>query len=276
MNPWIYHEEFWEMDLGIKGKVALVIGGTQGIGLACSQALAAEGTKVFTVSRNQKNIDDAVASIKAEGGEAAGVPADCLTKEGIEDALAGVRKAYGSPDIFVYIPYATIMGRIEDVTDEDFAAGDNSMVLQFMRLCRAVLPHMKEQRWGRIVTIGSMAVRQTHRHVPHAVPNAYRLAAIGLSKTMSDEYAQYGITVNTVATGSIATENFKTTFREIAERNNEDYEEMLVKKSANIPAKRFGTPEEMAAVCAFLCSAPASYVTGTTILVDGGKVEVPI
>jgi 3-oxoacyl-[acyl-carrier protein] reductase len=248
------------MDLGIRDRIALIIGGTQGIGL----------------SRNQKNVDDAIASIKAAGGEASGVAADCLTKEGIERALSAVRETYGEPDILVYIPYCTILGRIEEVTDEDFAAGDNSIVMQFMRLCRSMLPHMKEQRWGRIVTIGSMAVRQIHRHVPHAVPNAYRLAAIGLSKTMSDEYAEFGITVNTVATGSIATENFKNTFREIAKHNNEDYDEMLVKKASNIPAKRFGTPEEMAAVCTFLCSAHASYVTGTTILVDGGKVEVPI
>jgi 3-oxoacyl-[acyl-carrier protein] reductase len=135
---------------------------------------------------------------------------------------------------------------------------------------------MKAQRWGRIVTVGSMAVRQIHRHVPHTVPNAYRLAAIGLSKTIADEVAEFGITVNTIGTGSIATENFISTFREIADRNGEDYDEMLVKKAANIPMKRFGKPEEMAAACAFLCSELAGYITGVTLLVDGGKVEVPI
>jgi 3-oxoacyl-[acyl-carrier protein] reductase len=264
------------VDLGIRNKVALVIGGTLGIGLASAEALAAEGAKVFVTSRKQENVDGAVNRIKGAGHEAGGHAADALTKEGLDAVLAALRETYGDPDIVVYVPYATIMGRFDQVSDEDFAAGDNAMVMQFARLVRATLPHMKAQRWGRIVTVGSMAVRQIHRHVPHTVPNAYRLAAIGLSKTIADEVAEFGITVNTIGTGSIATENFISTFREIADRNGEDYDEMLVKKAANIPMKRFGKPEEMAAACAFLCSELAGYITGVTLLVDGGKVEVPI
>jgi 3-oxoacyl-[acyl-carrier protein] reductase len=264
------------MDLGIRGKVALIIGGTLGIGRSSAEALAADGAKVFVTSRRQENVDSAVDLIRSAGGEADGFAADALTKEGLDAVLDALRQTWGSPDIVVYVPYATIMGRFEEVGDDDFAAGDNAMVTQFARLVRATLPHMKAQRWGRIVTVGSMAVRQIHRHVPHTVPNAYRLAAIGLSKTIADEVAEYGVTVNTIATGSIATENFLTTFRDIAARNGEDYDEMLVKKAANIPMKRFGKPEEMGAACAFLCSDLAGYITGVTLLVDGGKVEVPI
>jgi 3-oxoacyl-[acyl-carrier protein] reductase len=221
-------------------------------------------------------VDEAVKLIEDAGGVAAGFAADALTKNGLDSVLDALRTTWGLPNIVVYVPYATIMGRFEQVDDDDFAAGDNAMVTQFARLVRATLPHMKEQRWGRIVTVGSMAVRQIHRHVPHTVPNAYRLAAIGLSKTIADEVAEYGITVNTIATGSIATENFLDTFRDIAARNGEDYDQMLVQKAANIPMKRFGKPEEMGAACAFLCSEPAGYITGVTLLVDGGKVEVPI
>ena len=261
------------MDLGIKGKVAFVTGGTLGIGRACSFALAREGAKVVPVSRNQANVDAVVAQIREAGGEASGVAADCLTAEGMEAAVREATAAFGPPDIGVYIPYATINGKFDEVGEAELMEGNNSLVMRFFGMAQLLVPHMRAQRWGRIVTIGSMAVRQVHRHVPHFVPNAYRMAALGLQKTLADDLAPDGITVNTVGTGSIGTENFYDSFRRYAAYNGEDYDEMLRAKASNIPMRRFGTPEEMAATCAFLCSQGAAYITGQTILVDGGKVE---
>jgi 3-oxoacyl-[acyl-carrier protein] reductase len=261
------------VELGIEGKVALVIGGTLGIGRACSIHLAREGAKVVPVSRTQANVDDVVDLIRAEGREASGVAADCLTKDGLLQAIEGAGAAFGPPDIVVYIPFVTIPGRFDEVDEDDLMDGANALVMQFFRMVRAVVPHMKEQRWGRIVTIGSMAVRQVHRHVPRFVPNTFRMAAVGMQKTLADDLAPFGITVNTVGTGSIATDNFFVTFGKLAEANGQTIDALLAEKSANIPMKRFGTPDEMATVCTFLCSGASSYITGQTILVDGGKVE---
>ena len=264
------------MDLGLNGKNALVIGGSRGIGLAASIELAKEGANVFIVSRNQANIDHATDLIRENGGEASGHAADCLTSEGIASAIAAATAAYSAPDIVIYVPFVTIVGRFDDVSNEDFLAGDNALVIQFLNLVRGVLPHMKHERWGRILTVGSLCVRKIHREVPHTVPNTYRMAAVGLSKTLADEVAPFGITVNTIATGPIETESFREFYQMLADRENTSYEQVTREQTARVPVGRFGTPEEMAAVCTFLCSARSSFVTGQTILVDGGIVEAPL
>src|ERR1700679_1601491 len=151
------------MDLQIAGKSALIVGGSKGIGRAISRELAAEGAKVTVAARTLHPIDEVVAAIREVGGSAVGCPADCLTHEGMDRAVATAAATFGSPDIVVYVPSATIWGRFEEVSWEQFDAGNLALVTQFARLVKAVLPHMKEQQWGRIVTIGSMAVRMLHK-----------------------------------------------------------------------------------------------------------------
>jgi 3-oxoacyl-[acyl-carrier protein] reductase len=264
------------MDLQITGKSALVVGGSKGIGKAISRELAAEGAKVTVVARTQQPIDDLIAALREAGGEAVGCAADCLTHEGLDRAVATATGAFGSPDIVVYIPNVTIWGRFEEVSWQELEAGNVALVTQFARLVKAVLPHMKKQQWGRIVTIGSMAVRMLHKQLPRAVPNTYRLAHIGLSKTISDEIARHGITVNTLGTGSFATDAYPESWSKLAAQEGKTYEEILAERTRPIPVGRLGRPEEMAAVCAFLCSGRASYVTGQLYLVDGGRVESPL
>lgn len=264
------------MDFGITNKSAIIIGGSKGCGRAISLELAAEGANVTVVARGQEAIDDTVGTIRKAGGKAVGHSADALSPAGIDGAVAAATSAFGSPDIVVYIPSVTIWGRFEDADAEAFALGNAALVTQFGRLVKAVLPQMKERQWGRIVTIGSMAVRMLHKQLPRAVPNTYRLAHLGLSKTISDEVAKYGVTINTLGTGSFATGAYSATWERLAAQEGKTYDQILAERVRPIPIGRLGQPEEMAAVCAFLCSTRASYVTGQLLLVDGGRVESPI
>lgn len=261
------------MDLGIAGKVALVVGGTLGIGRECSLGLAREGVRVVPVSRNQNNVNAIVELICGEGGEAAGVAADCLTKEGIAKAVEGARAHFGPPDIAIYIPFATINGKFDEIDDDDMIAGDNALVRQFLNMARLVIPHMKEQRWGRIVTIGTNSVRRVHRQFPLFVPNVYRMAASGLQKTLSDEMAPYGITVNMVGPGATGTDNFNASMGVYADYSGITFDEVIAERCRTIPMKRIAKPEEVAAACLFFCSQGAAFITGENLMVDGGETE---
>jgi 3-oxoacyl-[acyl-carrier protein] reductase len=264
------------MDFGLKGRVALVTGGSRGIGFAISQELAREGARVFIASRDQRNVDSAVAQIRDKGGDASGCAADCMSSDGIARAVEQARAAYGPIDIAVFIPNATIPGDFADIGEETFMLADNNLVLAFARLACAVIPDMQAKKWGRIVTIGSMCARMVHRHIPRAVSNTYRLAGIGLSKQLSDEFGRDGITVNTIGTGSILTHAFLETFGGVAEKEGKTFEQVEAEKAADIPVGRLGRPQEMAAAAVFLCSERASFITEQLLLVDGGRVPSPI
>lgn len=261
------------MDLGIKGKVALVFGGSQGIGLGCAQQFADEGSHVVIAARTQGPIDDAVAAINASQGSAYGVSADCTTKDGIARAVEAAKAAFGAPDILVFNVDSGPKGAFLDVDDETFTAANNNNVMAFRWAVQAVIPHMQHQGWGRILTIGTNSVKQPHRKLPRAAQNTYRVGALALSKTLSAELGRYGITVNTLGTGAIATLQFKAVFTEIAEAKGQTYDEHVAERVADWPVRRMGTPQDMASAAAFLCSDLAGYITGQVLVIDGGNLE---
>ena len=259
------------MDLGIAGRVALVIGGSQGIGLGCAERFAEEGCKVMIAARTQGRIDEAVTRI---GRSTAGVSADCTSKAGLERAVAACREAFGSaPDILIFNVDSGPKGAFLDVDDETFAAANNNNVMAFRWAVQAVFPHMREQGWGRILTIGTNSVKQPHRKLPRAAQNTYRVGALALSKTLSAELGPFGVTVNTLGTGAIATPQFKEVFTKIAEANGETYEEHVARRVSEWPVRRMGTPEDMASAAAFLCSDLAGFITGQVLVIDGGNLE---
>lgn len=262
------------MDLGIKGKVALVFGGSKGIGLGCAHEFLREGCPTVIAARTQSTIDLAVEELKAAGGAVAGISADCTTKEGIGKAVKAAKDSFGAPDILVFNVDSGPKGAFLEVDDETFAAANNNNVMAFRWAVQEVFPHMQQQKWGRILTIGTNSVKAPHRKLPRAAQNTYRVGALALSKTLSAELGPHGITVNTLGTGAIATPQFREVFTKIAEAAGQTYHEHVAERVSDWPIQRMGTPEDMAAAAAFLCSDRAGFITGQVLVVDGGNLEV--
>lgn len=264
------------MDLGLARKIALVSGGSKGMGRAAAEELAREGARVLVLARGQDAIDDTVAAIRASGGVAEGLSADMTDPASIAGALSYCKERFGSgPDIAVANVYGTARLNFDTATPDDFRTGYELIVLSAMHLARAVVPEMKERGWGRIVTIGSFCVKKPHWHVPLIVDNVTRAGAVALSKSLSNELGGFGITVNTIAPGFIATEMALAWMAELAREQGQDPTEAAAALDATIPLKRQGTSEEIGAAVAFLCSQRASYITGQMIMVDGGLVGAP-
>lgn len=251
------------MDLNISGKRALVLGGNRGMGLAIAKALAAEGANLAIAARDEATLAVAAAEI----GQAEPFRVDLSDTSGLGEFAERV----GPIDILVNNtggpPYGSAIGR--DVADweDSFRA----MSLSVIRLTDLFLPAMRKSGWGRILTVVSTGAVQP---IPVlGISNTLRAGLIAWSKSLAPEVAKDGVTVNVLMPGRIATERVALTDEATAEREGIAVETVRERSFAQIPMGRYGTPEEIAAMAAFLCSAPASYVTGSVIRVDGGYVR---
>jgi 3-oxoacyl-[acyl-carrier protein] reductase len=258
------------MDLGIRDRVALVSGGSRGIGREVARVLSAEGVKIVIAARTKDAVDEAVAGLEAEGGTAIGLAADMTDPVDIERVVAAAQAAYGNPDIVISNVHGPGPGDFMDVTPEDFERVMREMTLSVIHLTRAVLPGMREKGWGRLVNIGSGAAKEPPPDLKHILANTARAAVVTLNKSLSNEYGKDGITVNTVATGFIATDRMWGYIGALADERGTTAEEAMAGYASGIPLRRPGTPWEIASVIAFLCSEQAGYVTGQLIPVDGG------
>jgi 3-oxoacyl-[acyl-carrier protein] reductase len=263
------------MDLGLRGRTAIVTGGSKGIGLAIAATLAAEGARVVVAARGQGAIDDAVASIVAAGGQAIGCAFDVTAADAAEQLVRATIEHFGTVDILVNNAggQRTRAG-FDDLTDEDFLEAYADNVLSVVRMVRAVLPAMRAQQWGRIINIVSEASTQPERVFQHY--NAAKAAELNLTKSLSKALARDGILVNAVAPGLISTPAVEDSFAEGAQAQNRPIEEVKAdffrKFKPGLVLGRAGTSAEVAAVVAFLASKQASYVTGSNYRVDGGSV----
>jgi 3-oxoacyl-[acyl-carrier protein] reductase len=261
------------LDLGINGKVAFVMGGSRGIGRAISLELARAGCKVAVVARGAEAIDETVQSIVSANGTAVGISADLSDLSAFDRVIEQIEARLGAPDIAIFNPPTPDPGAFLELTELDFAASFNNLVLCFSRMVRLVAPSMQKRAWGRIVTIGAACAKQPMRgqlNFSYAMANTMRLAAVSLSKTISFELAPLGITVNTIATGAIRTDMAMSFFAGRAHEAGLSVDAFMDAMTKQIPVGRIGAPEEMARLCAYLCSEHAGYTTGETILCDGG------
>jgi 3-oxoacyl-[acyl-carrier protein] reductase len=249
------------MNLHITKKIALVTGASQGIGFAVAKLLAAEGVRVLLNARNETRLNQAVEAVRLAGGEAFGLAGDVSNPKQIETLFEKARLVLGSPEIVVVNAGGPPSGKAATLSDEAWAKGYELTLMASVRLARAALPAMQANSWGRIINITSLSVKQPIANLP--LSNAFRAAVTGFAKTLSKEVAAQGITVNNVAPGYTDTERLNELF---------DTEEAKRNFAQTIPAKRLGQVDEIAAAVAFLASQQAAYITGQTLLVDGGFV----
>lgn len=261
-----------ETDLGIGGKAALVCAASRGIGRACAEALSAEGARVAICARDGEALADAATRISARTGQpVVPIRADLTNTRDVDFVFSEAARFLGPLDILVTNAGGPPAGGFADATDDDWIRAFHLNFLSAVRCIRKCLPAMIERKFGRIVLLASFSVKQPIDNLIQS--NAVRAAVAGLAKTLSREAAEHNVTVNTVCPGYVLTDRLRALIEKRARENQVSVEEAMEAATAEIPAGRFGTPDEIGAVVAFLASGRASYLTGATIQVDGGLIR---
>ncbi|HTX56398.1 MAG TPA: SDR family oxidoreductase [Candidatus Acidoferrales bacterium] len=249
------------MDLGIRGRVALVTGASAGIGEAIALALAAEGVSLAVAARRRDKLESVAKRAKElDAADARAFEVDLTKPDSIAKLIAGVNDAFGGIDILVLNGGGPKPGVYTQMALDDWDAGYRSVLRSMLELTNGVLPAMTAKQWGRIVALTSSSVKQP---IPNlTLSNAFRTALVAALKTLSLEVAKDGITVNSIATGRVDTDRLRQLYPQPGT--------MEAAAKADVPIGRVATPAEFAPMVAFLCGEPARYVTGQTIAIDGG------
>jgi 3-oxoacyl-[acyl-carrier protein] reductase len=263
------------MNLNLKGKSVLVTGASKGIGRAIAEAFAAEGSRVALNARNGKELSATVDAIKKTGGDAIAIAGDVTSASDVERMVREVAARFGT--VHVLINNAGGIGRFatfDELSDEEWAAIMNLNIFSAVRVTRGVLPHMRKQKWGRIINISSESGAQPDAEMPHY--NASKAAMNNLTKSLSKAYAAEGILVNTVSPAFIMTPLVSDMLEKQAKAQGispaEAEKHFLAQKRPHIELHRSGTSEEVAAAVVFLASEAASFINGENLRVDGGSV----
>ncbi|MCK6624696.1 MAG: SDR family oxidoreductase [Anaerolineae bacterium] len=260
------------MDLGLKDKVALVTASSKGLGRACALALAREGAKVAICARDGKALKAAADEIvMTTGSEVLAVPADMANSRDIQQVVKETVKHFGKLQILVTNAGGPPAGNFADFEDRQWQEALNLTLMSAVRLIRAALPYMQQEGWGRIINITSMSVKEPLDNL--ILSNAIRPAVHGLAKTLSQQIAPYGITVNNVMPGTIRTDRVEQLAQARSEKNEQTVAEAIIEMGKAAALGRIGEPEEFGAVVAFLASERASYITGVSLPVDGGRIK---
>ena len=259
------------MDLGLRGKTAIVAAASQGLGKGVAHALAAEGANVVMFSRKPAAIEEAAKEVRAAAAERAqvlGLTADVTRLADLERVVKTTIDTFDAIGILFNNAGGPKPGFFDTLIDDDWHAAVDLNLMSAIRLTRLCLPHMRARHWGRIIVSTSSSVKQP---IPNLIlSNAVRSATTAWAKTLSDQVAHDGITVNCLAPGRIDTERVRQIDEDVAQREGRTREEVERDSMDRIPIRRYGRPDEFGAAAAFLASARAAYITGVTLLVDGG------
>ncbi|HGJ67047.1 TPA: SDR family oxidoreductase [bacterium] len=260
------------MELGLKGKIAIVGGSSKGLGKACAMALAREGAEVAICARNEKELNDTADQIRWKyGTDVLALSVDLTRYEDIKRLVNETMRRFGRIDILVNNTGGPTPGGFFDLDDESWEMGFQRLLMFTVRICREVIPIMKKQNWGRIINDTSFTVKEPADRL--VLSNVFRVGVISLAKTLSRELGQHNITVNNVCPGSFETERMEQILEERSAKSGKSIEAVKAELIETIPIRRMQKPEELADLVAFLASENAGGITGTTIQVDGGMIK---
>ena len=257
------------MDLGLRNRVALIAASSQGIGLATAEAFAAEGCRIAMCARNSQTLESAAARIRKQfGAEVLTDALDVTDPTAVRHFVAAVAEKFGSVDICVTNAGGPPAKGFLAASLEDWHRAVEANFLSTVYFAREVIPHMQRKRWGRIITITSITTKQPIADL--VLSNAVRAAVVGLVKSLANEFGKDGILVNNVGPGFTATDRLKELAKTRSAATGKTEQEIFEAWAADAPLKRLGQPRELAETIVWLASERASYVTGQTVLVDGG------
>jgi 3-oxoacyl-[acyl-carrier protein] reductase len=263
------------MDLGLRGRVALVCAASQGLGKAAALGFAREGAHVVICSRQRKALQVAADEIRAAAGDrqvqVVPVVADLTKARQITSVVANTVKRFGRIDVLVTNAGGPPVGAFPDLDDDTWEKGVALTLMSTVRMIRAALPHMQKRKWGRIVNITSIAAKQPINDL--IISSAIRPGILGLTRVLASQYAKDGILVNSVAPGFMRTARMEQLGTSRAKEAGISIDDYFTKAARDIPLGRYGDPEELANMIVFLGSERASYITGTTMSVDGGLLK---
>lgn len=259
------------MDLNLSGKTALVMASSQGLGFAIAERLVKEGTNVMISGRDEEKLIKKAAELESIGlGKVAFQKADITKTKDIKRLVSRTIEVFGSLHILINNAGGPPAGSFEDLTDEDWENAFELNLLSYIRAIREALPYLKKQG-GKVLNIASSSIKEP---IPGLIlSNTFRTGIVGLSKTLASELAPHNILINTIAPGRIATDRVRHLDQFTADKQGIDVESVELTMKAQIPLKRYGTPEEFANVAVFLLSDANSYMTGSSFLVDGGMIK---
>lgn len=256
------------MDLGLKGKRALVLAASRGLGYACARGLAQEGCHLVVCSRDEARIQTAAAEIRSStGAKVEALVADVSNAAEAERLVGAAVSAYGGLEILVHNAGGPPAGGFSAVNEAQWKQAFDQNMMSFVRIVHAAVPEMKKAGYGRVLSIASSSIKQP---IPNLVlSNAFRAGVWGIAKTLSQELGPHGILVNVIAPGRISTERIAELDQANATRTGKPIDEVRKASVASIPLGRLGEPEEFANLVVFLASAKASYISGQGLFVDG-------
>ena len=257
------------VDLGLRGKLALVTGGSSGLGFASALELALEGADVILFSRSMERLESARRRIREVASVNVDIYAgDLRVKEDVEGLFKYVESRYGRLDILVYSTGGPKPGGFFDISDDDWEDSFKLLTMSALRVSREAAKLMARGRWGRIVFIGSITLIRPLENL--ATSNIMRMPIVGLVRTLALELAKYNITVNAILPYDVLTERVRQLAEADAKRLGVSFEEALKRRTSKVPLGRMGDPRDLGALVAFLASERASYITGALIPLDGG------
>lgn len=261
------------MDLGIKDKVVVVMASSKGLGKAAAKEFAKEGATVLISSRSEEALQEAAQEIKQQSGNGNVhyFVCDMLKEEDITSLFQFAAEKFGRVDILINNTGGPKAGGFDGFSDKDWFAAFERNLLSYIRTSRAVLPYMKKQQFGRILNISSSSTKEVIDGL--ILSNTFRAGIVGFSKTLAREVAKDNILVNTIGPGRIATDRLVELDQFAADDQNVPIEEIVARKKGQIPIGRYGKPEEFAKIVVFLASSANSYMTGQSLVIDGGLLK---